>query len=163
MRFKKEKTYLKIIDYILEQFTANNTAFTDAAYSEQQLMSILGVSRPTLREALRVLEFLDVTTVEPHNGITFHRPSADCYLSLLYLLEFEGATIDELQELHRALCTGAAVLVSPCRADLPEFAEHHTGDILSVREGSMTGNTLFQKLISTIALSIEQKTNPHIP
>ena len=65
MKRIKEKTYLRIIDYILAQFRSSDTEFLNTVYSEQHLIQLLGVSRPTLREALRLLEFLGIAEVKP--------------------------------------------------------------------------------------------------
>ena len=65
---------------------------------------MLGVSRPTLREALRVLEFLGIATVAPRRGILINQPrDSEGYLPLLSVLLFERITDRELFELRQAL------------------------------------------------------------
>ena len=55
---KKEKAYLRIVDVVIRMIAEGKVEYQDRFYTEQELMTMLGVSRPTLREALRVLEFL---------------------------------------------------------------------------------------------------------
>lgn len=101
---RREKAYLRIVDIIINLISEGKVAYKDKFYTEQELMSILGVSRPTLREALRVLEFLGVTTVSPRNGISINAPNdSDGYLPLLYTLAFEKTTPQELFEIRQAL------------------------------------------------------------
>ena len=72
---KKEKAYLRIVDVVMDLIARGEVGYDDHFYTEQELMAMLGVSRPTLREALRVLEFLGIATVTPHKGISISRPS----------------------------------------------------------------------------------------
>ena len=89
----REKSYLRIVGTIMDMIAQGKVQYGDQLYNEQELVAMLGVSRPTLREALRVLEFLGVATVVPHKGISINRPSEQGgYLPLLYILAFEKTT-----------------------------------------------------------------------
>ena len=115
---KKEKTYLRIVDTIIRLIAEGKVEYQDRFYTEQELMSMLGVSRPTLREALRVLEFLGVTTVSPRNGISIRKPSdQEGYLPFLYILAFEKTSGRELFELRQALQLEMAALAARSRTD----------------------------------------------
>lgn len=101
---RKKKAYLHIVDVVMNMIAEGKVSYDDSFYTEQELMSMLGVSRPTLREALRVLEFLGVASVTPHKGISINRPEDQGgYLPLLYILSFEKTTGRELFELRQAL------------------------------------------------------------
>lgn len=101
---RREKAFLRIVDIIINLISEGKVAYKDKFYTEQELMTILGVSRPTLREALRVLEFLGVTTVSPRNGISINAPNdSDGYLPLIYTLAFDKTTPRELFEIRQAL------------------------------------------------------------
>lgn len=98
------KTYLKIVDTIINQIANGTIRYDDKFYSEQELTDLFQVSRPTLREALRVLEFLGITTVKPHRGIYIHHPEdTGGYPALRHILTFEQPSQQELAELHAAL------------------------------------------------------------
>lgn len=74
--------------------------------SEKELVSQLGVSRATLREALRILEAegLIVTKTGPRGGIVVQRPgSANLTRSLSLLLQLEETPFSELLEARRLL------------------------------------------------------------
>lgn len=101
---KNKKTYLQIVDLILDQIAQGKLEYGEKLYKEQELVELLGVSRPTLREALRVLEFLGIVTVSPRNGIFISRPSGtSSYLPLLYSLVFDGISERDLFELRQSL------------------------------------------------------------
>ena len=121
---KKDKAYLRIVDIIIQMIAEGKVDYNDKFYNEQELMAMLGVSRPTLREALRVLEFLDVITVSPRNGISIKEPSSrDGYPPLLYILAFEKTTGREIFELREALQLEMAALAAKNRSkqDLAEL------------------------------------------
>ncbi len=115
---KKEKTYLRIVDVVIQMIAEGKVEYNDKFYNEQELMTMLGVSRPTLREALRVLEFLGVVSVSPRNGISIREPSIEGgYLPLLYILAFEKTTGRELFELREALQLEMAAQAAKNRSD----------------------------------------------
>ncbi|WP_322759353.1 FadR/GntR family transcriptional regulator [Frankia sp. Cr2] len=86
----------------------------DALPPEATLMEQFGVSRPTLREAFRVLESEALITVRrgAHGGARVHTPNGDIaarYAALV--LEYRGTT---LADIHQA----RAVIEPPCVAIL---------------------------------------------
>lgn len=101
---KSKKAYMLIVEGILNLINENKIEYGDKLYSEPELTKMLNVSRPTLREALRVLEFLGIVTVSPRKGIRINKPeSTDSYMPLIYMLMFEKTTDLELFELRRAI------------------------------------------------------------
>ena len=100
----REKAYLRIVGTIMDMIAEGKVQYGERLYNEQELVEMLGVSRPTLREALRVLEFLGIVTAVPHRGITINKPQqTGGYLPLLYMLAFEKTTGKELFQLRQAL------------------------------------------------------------
>ena len=178
---KKEKAYLRIVDVIMDLIARGEVSYDDDFYTEQELMNMLGVSRPTLREALRVLEFLGVAAVTPHKGISIRRPSDQGgYLPLLYILTFEKTSGRELFELRQALQLEMTALAAQRRtqedlealdrriaameqardADAEEFSrldyDFHQQIIAA------SGNRLVAKLMDTIAPMIRDQLTAHI-
>ena len=101
---KPKKAYQRIVEAILDLIVQGKLEYGDRLYSEQELLTMLGVSRPTLREALRVLEFLGIAEVSPRRGISISRPDdSGGYLPLSCVLLFEKTTDRELSEIRRAL------------------------------------------------------------
>ena len=99
---------------------------------EKELVSQLGVSRATLREALRILEAegLISTKTGPKGGIMVQRPgSANLTRSLSLLLQLEETPFSDLLEARRLLepiCANlAAQRVTPEEmAELESIIEH---------------------------------------
>lgn len=177
---KKEKAYLRIVDTVIRLVAEGKVQYHDRFYTEQELMTMLGVSRPTLREALRVLEFLGVAEVSPHNGISIRSPSEeDGYLPLLYILAFEKTDDRELFELRQALqleMTAQAAV----RQDAASVAA--LGEVLAQMEAALESegdlfsrldyefhqcviraadNRLVLKLMNTIGPMIRQQLDEH--
>ena len=100
----REKSYLRSVGVIMDMIAEGKLQYGDRLYKEQELAEMLGVSRPTMREALRVLEFLGVASAVPHRGISINQPSpVGGYLPLLYILSFEKTTGKELFQLREAM------------------------------------------------------------
>ena len=82
---KGKKIYLQIVDRILTMVYEGDIEYGDKLFSEPELMKMLNVSRPTLREALRVLEFLGIVSIGTRSGITINNPKDTMnYVPLLY-------------------------------------------------------------------------------
>ena len=98
---RSQKAYRTIVRTIVGLIARGELEYGNRLYNEQELMAMLGVSRPTLREALRVLEFLGIATVAPRRGILINQPQdSEGYLPLLSVLLFERITDRELFELR---------------------------------------------------------------
>lgn len=177
----REKSYLRIVGTIMDMIAQGKVQYGDRLYNEQELVAMLGVSRPTLREALRVLEFLGVATVVPHKGITISKPSqTGGYLPLLYILAFEKTTGRELFELRQALQLEMVALAAANRADedvqvlqaMVEEMETNKladADVLSQLDDDfhqklleISGNRLVCKLMETIRPMIRKQLEEHI-
>lgn len=101
---KSKKAYMQIVESIINLVSQNKIEYGEKLYSEQELTRMLDVSRPTLREALRVLEFLGIVSVSPRRGIRINKPeSTDSYMPLIYVLTFEKTEEIELFELRRSI------------------------------------------------------------
>ena len=178
---KKEKAYLRIVDVVMDLIAQVKVAYDDHFYTEQELMTMLGVSRPTLREALRVLEFLGVATVTPHKGISINRPSDQCgYLPLLYILTFEKTSGRELFELRQALQLEMTALAAQRRTEsdlnalrerIQRMEEAREADAAMFSQLdydfhqqiiAASGNRLVGKLMDTIAPMIQNQLTHHI-
>lgn len=104
------KTAELIARSLRRQIIRGELAVDDALPSESSLMEQFGVSRPTLREAFRVLESEGLITVRrgAHGGARVSAPDADVaarYAGLI--LEYRGA---DIADVYRA----SAVLEPPC-------------------------------------------------
>jgi GntR family transcriptional repressor for pyruvate dehydrogenase complex len=115
---KAKKAYLQIVETIIELVIQGKLLYGSKLYNEQELMQLLGVSRPTLREALRVMEFIGMATISPRRGIIINQPQVSGgYLPLLYILMFEKTGERELFELRQALQIEMAGLAAQRRSE----------------------------------------------
>lgn len=148
----------------------------DALPSERDLAAMLGISRPSLREGIRVLSAMNV--VEPRHGGGTYVTSLDPRLlaqPVSFLLQVDPTAFRHLHEVRRILEVGAARLAAPrigpdtlaalqALADTAERAladperyleldyEIHT----TIIEG--TGNPIFISLYESIAeLSLQSR------
>ena len=103
---KSPKAYLVIVEKIVGLVASGQLKYGEPVYTEKDLMETLNVSRPTLREALRVLEFLGIVSVSPRKGISVNSPDdSNYYLPLSYILMFDKTTNIEIFHLRRAIQT----------------------------------------------------------
>ncbi|QEK12914.1 FadR family transcriptional regulator [Crassaminicella thermophila] len=101
---KNKKAYFQIIETLIDLIINGQLEYGEKLYNEAELMEILNVSRPTLREALRVMEFLNIVTVAPRKGIVINNPKDNKeYFPLIYILTFEKTSNKSLFELRKAI------------------------------------------------------------
>jgi len=108
----------------------------DALPPESGLMEQFGISRPTLREAFRVLESESLITVRrgAHGGARVSAPDSDVAARFAGLiLEYRGATLGDV---YRA----AAVIEPPCVRQLA--AKHTADDIKRLRDAVAAEKTV---------------------
>lgn len=65
---KTEKLYLQIADRIIQAIASGEFRMGDRLPQERVLATMLGVSRPTVREALAALEIIGVLEIHPGSG-----------------------------------------------------------------------------------------------
>lgn len=107
---KTRKTYERIVAYIRGAISSGKLRPGDRLPPETDLARSLGVSRPTVREALKVLEALNVleSSTGPTGG-TFVRPLSGAgvaeYLtdSITLLLDIDELTLEELWAAREAI------------------------------------------------------------
>lgn len=105
----------------------------DALPSEQQLLVEFGVSRPTLREAIRVLESESLVVVKrgSRGGIEVSVPSIETaahYTGLL--LEYQRATLGDVFRAASAIEAPCAAMIAARRseADIAALRDHISGE-----------------------------------
>ena len=104
-----KKAYMRIIMTINNLINEDKLVYGQRLYNEKELTEKLEVSRPTLREALRVLEFMGVITVKPRKGIIINNPKDnDKYWPLEFILTFEKISMDNLWDLRKVIETDMA-------------------------------------------------------
>jgi GntR family transcriptional repressor for pyruvate dehydrogenase complex len=146
----------------------------DTLPPERELATMLGISRPSLREAIRVLSALNV--VEPRHGGGTYITSLDprqLAQPINFLLQVDQMAFRHLLEVRQVLEVGAARLAAPritaeqldALAELTEQAERVTGRPAQFLQLDFeihtaiieaTGNPIYISLYQSIAdLSIE--------
>jgi DNA-binding FadR family transcriptional regulator len=132
----------------------------DALPSEAELMSQFGVSRPTLREAFRVLESEGLITVRrgAHGGARVQIPNGETaarYAGLV--LEFRGTTLEDVYDARNVIEPPCAAMLARKRsqADLTRLRAAHD----SAREHLDDANTLVRIHYEFHALMIELAGN----
>jgi DNA-binding FadR family transcriptional regulator len=115
-RVRVPKTAELVAAHLRRQIVHNELHEGDALPPEAVLMAQFGVSRPTLREAFRVLEAEGLISVRrgAHGGARVHTPDVEVaarYAGLV--LEHRGATLSDVYE-------AAGLIEPPCAAALAE-------------------------------------------
>ncbi|WP_250291830.1 GntR family transcriptional regulator, partial [Frankia sp. CiP1_Cm_nod1] len=123
-RVRVPKTAELVAARLRRQIVRGELVEGDALPPEAVLMEQFGVSRPTLREAFRVLESEALISVRrgAHGGARVHTPNGDVaarYAALV--LEYRGTTIADV---HQA----RALLEPPC---VRRLAQRHTEEDLA--------------------------------
>lgn len=105
-RIHVPKTSEIVADKIRAQIIRGELNEGDTLPPEGQLMDSLGISRPTLREAFRILESEGLISVVrgSRTGAKVHKPSVDLVSRYAgYMLEAQGTTIADLYQARLAI------------------------------------------------------------
>ncbi len=105
-RIRVPKTSEIVADKIRAQVVRGELDEGDFLPPEGQLMESLGISRPTLREAFRILEAEGLISVVrgSRTGAKVHKPSVDLVSRYAgYVLESQGTTIADLYQARLAI------------------------------------------------------------
>lgn len=127
-RLRVPKMAEVIVDRLRRQIVRGELAEGETLPSEHELQDRFGVSRPTLREAFRILESESLITVKrgAHGGALVRVPNPDVAARYTaFVLEHRGTTLADLYE--------ARIVVEPAAVGL--LAERRTdGDIALLRQ-----------------------------
>ena len=105
-RIRVPKTSEIVADQIRAQIVRGDLHEGDFLPPEGQLMDNLGISRPTLREAFRILEAEGLISVVrgSRTGAKVHKPSVDLVSRYAgYVLQSQGTTIADLYQARLAI------------------------------------------------------------
>ncbi|MDP3674957.1 MAG: GntR family transcriptional regulator [Novosphingobium sp.] len=105
-RIRVPKTSEIVADQIRAQIIRGELAEGAFLPPEGQLMEGLGISRPTLREAFRILEAEGLISVVrgSRTGAQVHKPSVDLVARYAgYVLQSQGTTIEDLYQARLAI------------------------------------------------------------
>jgi GntR family transcriptional regulator, transcriptional repressor for pyruvate dehydrogenase complex len=117
-----------IVDRLRRQIIRGELAEGEALPSEHELQSRFGVSRPTLREAFRILESESLITVRrgAHGGALVRVPNTDVAARYAaFILEYRGTTLADLYE--------ARIVIEPAAVGLLA-AKRTPADVARLRE-----------------------------
>jgi DNA-binding FadR family transcriptional regulator len=105
-RIRVPKTSEIVADHFRAQIVKGELNEGDFLPPEGQLMTTLGISRPTLREAFRILEAESLISVVrgSRTGARVHQPSTELVSRYAgYLLQSIGATVSDLYQARLAI------------------------------------------------------------
>ena len=105
-RIRVPKTSEIVADHFRGQIVRGQLQEGDFLPPEGQLMASLGISRPTLREAFRILEAESLISVVrgSRTGAKVHRPSVELVSRYAgYVLQSQGTTVTDLYEARLAI------------------------------------------------------------
>lgn len=139
---KAGKTYKRIVEHIRGEISSKKLRPGDRLPPEANLARSLGVSRPTVREALKVLESQKVlrsstgptggTFVEAIDGAGVAEYLKD---SITLLLDVDELTLEELWEVREVTDVPAAELAAVRRTEQDMFVIEKTVEMDKLKEG----------------------------
>ena len=139
---KRGKTYERIVRHIRGEISSRKLRPGDRLQPEADLARILGVSRPTVREALKVLESQNVlrsstgptggTFVGALDGTGVVEHLTD---SISMLLDVDELTLEELWEVREVTDVPAAELAALRRTEQDRFVIEKTLEMDELKEG----------------------------
>src|SRR5688572_15480190 len=143
-----------IADQLRRQIVRGELQEGDALPSESELLERFNVSRPTLREAFRVLESESLITVRrgAHGGARVQEPDIDVAARYAgFILEHRGTTLDDVFQARLVLEPPVVGMLAACRTDedvarLRAALEEHDAAAADPRR-AIRSHTAFHALI----------------
>lgn len=141
------RTYELVLQRIENQIVTGALRAGERLPPERELAELLGVSRPAVREALRVLEAQGVVRSQvgkgPDSGTTIDRVPSDALARLLRLHVALGSfPLKDVVDTRVALERASVVLA--CRNARPQDLERMNGNLLSMEEPDIDRETFDQ-------------------
>src|SRR3546814_344088 len=124
-RIRVPKTSELVADQIRAQIVRGELTEGDSLPPEGALMTTLGISRPTLREAFRILEAENLISVVrgSRSGARVHQPSTELVSRYAgYVLESQGTTIADLYTARLAIEPTVVRWLAMEKGQTPGFA-----------------------------------------
>lgn len=110
-QINNEKAYYLVIEHIKTLFLEKKLSFGEKIPSERQLMTTLGLSRNSVREALRTLENMGILESRHGQGNFLVNHIGNSLGGLFSLLLFmEECSYPEISQLRRSIELGACLL-----------------------------------------------------
>src|SRR6202043_3307152 len=148
----------RVATVLRRMFIRGEITENDALPSESTLMERFGVSRPTLREAFRVLESESLISVRrgAHGGARVHIPNADVAARHTALvLEHRGVTMQDVYVARGVIEPGCVAMLAQHRtaADKRQLREaiERSRAVSDDRVSQMKEQTAFHGLILDMA------------
>lgn len=120
----RQKSYTRVIEYIKEQIRSGNLAVGSKLPAERDLSAILGISRNSVREAIRTLDIMGVITSQQGAGNyltgNFKYNLVET-MSMMFLLD--QIDYKQLSQLRRSLELQALLLA------IDNISEREAGDL----------------------------------
>lgn len=175
MQFEKVKThrtYQEVVKQINNLIIEGKLSPGDRLMGEREMATELGVSRTTLREALRTMELLDLVEIKPGGGTFIHDVQLNDVISPLALaLSVEPTRLDELWEIRITLeveCAGLAAsraseeslrwishALEDMQAKLNDLNAYAKADMrFHYMVAQASQNTLMNRLLQTLVVHI---------
>jgi GntR family transcriptional regulator, transcriptional repressor for pyruvate dehydrogenase complex len=156
----KVRTYEEVVHRIQDEILSGRLRGGDRLPGERRLSEMLGVSRPTLREALRVLETLEILEPSVRSGpdggpLVRAKPGEALYHLLRTQLALHHYSMRDLVETRYSLEVAAVAWAS--RRAQPEHIERLEGIVARMREPGLDRET-YNELDTSFHASIAPAT-----
>lgn len=169
-KIKKESVVESIVQNIKELLYSEKLIPGDKLPSERVLSSYFGISRNSLREALKTLEALDIVEIKHGSGIYLKKPSFNVLsIPIMILLNTDRKALEELIEARKIVDAEIAALAaerSTLENLLPieEYLEKCRKNEELVVEEKYTSKTTFESMLGEITqnqilMSLQQVTH----
>jgi len=152
----RESIAEKVVNKILSLIQSGNLKPGDKLPSEKELITVFSVSRPTLREALRALSILGITTTRKGGGTYVSElKAADLLRPLEFFVSIEDQSIQDIFECRRIL---ECEMVAKAASIVTDVQIEEFDRLIDVQKGTINdpvafriSDQKFHELLATIS------------
>ena len=155
---KKKNLYEDIVAQVIKKVNEGTFAPGEQLPGERELALQLGVNRNSLREALRVLEFMRVLEKRAGEGVFVRDPAREVSLEAVIqrMLREDGLDYDSVRDTYEAILIVETHLAKMAARREDELAEVHLAELMVRMEGALDDAITFTALDKEFHLTVGQ-------
>lgn len=155
---KKKNLYEDIVAQMIKKVNEGTFAPGEQLPGERELALQLGVNRNSLREALRVLEFMRVLEKRAGEGVFVRDPAREVSLEAVIqrMLREDGLDYDSVQDTYEAILIVETHLAKMAARREDELAGAHLAELMVRMEGALDDAITFTALDKEFHLTVGQ-------
>jgi GntR family transcriptional repressor for pyruvate dehydrogenase complex len=107
------KAYFQVLNYLIENIKTNNIKKGSKLRTERELSELLGVSRASIREAIKILDIIGLVEKKPKSGTYVRKEFEEWYVEPISIMfKLSGVSQKDVYEFRKMIEVEVATLAA---------------------------------------------------